>query len=153
MFAAANGCLGQCCRFKDVGNTVHSGIMVLMILVMHIFGLYAVDLIEGWILLKEWVHPYQWRCFILTRTLLFPHKQPVAYRRMMARTLSEPVGKTKEIVAVRQECRRRRMLTSLAYLDLTYNQQGRDSASRRLRRRDHLHLPETKKFRATRALR
>lgn len=39
--------------------------------VIHVIAIFAVDLIEGRILLETWTHPYKWQPFVLTRRWIF----------------------------------------------------------------------------------
>ena len=97
------------------------------ILALHIVAIYAVDLIEGRILLGKWTHPYDWRCLIITRSIFFgegrPKKSLPCRRR---RALSEPW-----IVEDFRRCEERLKadLRKLAYLDLARISSGRRASA------------------------
>lgn len=51
-------------------------IVVCIAMAANVFAIYAVDLIEAWITGGKLGHPYHWRSFVLTRSILSPSKKP-----------------------------------------------------------------------------
>lgn len=56
---------------------------------LHIIAIYAVDVIEGRILLGRWIHPYERQPFILTIVWLFPEMRPATQRHVLRRERQE----------------------------------------------------------------
>jgi hypothetical protein len=58
----------------------------LAIATLHIIAIYAVDILEGRILLGRWTHPYGWRCFVVTRCRMMRvkrmWKKPLSSKRV-----------------------------------------------------------------------
>lgn len=124
LFLAISRASSPSCENKASKTTLNAAIVAFGTLAGNIFAVYAVDLIEGWIVSRKLVHPYQWRCLIITRALLFTPKTHTAVRvtRRRARTLSEPTPTDVRTLpsGICTYRRRMEMLPDLAYLDLAY---------------------------------
>lgn len=67
------GCLT--CGYGLLSTSYTDIFVICVTLLADLLAIYAVDLIEGLISLEQFTHPYQWRCFVLTRHVLFPNKK------------------------------------------------------------------------------
>ena len=86
---------------------------------LHVLAVYAVDSIEGLILLGTWQHPYEWKCFITTRTKLFSKKTRMKRGIHVGRKrASSAPGTVKEISKF--EARMRKDQRRMEYLDLAW---------------------------------
>lgn len=59
------------CRLTMLAMWPTTAAVATSVVVLHVIAVYAVDLIEGRILMGGWIHPYGWRPFVIMRSWIF----------------------------------------------------------------------------------
>lgn len=117
-FVGVSNCIIFSTAILELGEEfgLMNAVELLVTFALHIFAVYAVDFIEGLVLLGQWKHPYDDQCLVLTKNLLLSRWNN-HYRRT-----SKDLKTVKAVDAVTAQTLK--SLARLDYLDLAYDTQG-----------------------------